>query len=196
MKMIRFLPAMLVVILASACVPLASLNPLWDESHLVPLPALEGRWVSEDGDDTLTFAQVEKTKYHLRFSNKEGTSQFEVRAVMINNRTYLDFFPDDASLEKRLAGEAYLPIILTHFFARVSFAGDVMQITVLEDEALEKKVQSGETKIPIARFQDGTLLTADTPAIQEMVARFADDQGFWGEPDSFRRIPAKRDGVN
>ncbi|MBP1595923.1 MAG: hypothetical protein H6Q05_1300 [Acidobacteria bacterium] len=196
MKMIRFVPAMLIVILASACVPLASLNPLWDESHLVPLPALEGRWASEDGDNALAFVQAEKTKYHLTLSNKEGTSQFEVRAVMIDKRTYLDFFPDEKSLEKRWAGEAYLPVIPTHFFARVSFRGDVMQIAVLDDEVLEKKVQSGETSILIARFEDGILLTAETPAIQELVARFADDQGFWGEPDSFQRIPAKRDGVN
>ena len=194
MKMIRFMPAVLVVVLASACVPLTSLHPLWDESHLVPLPALVGNWASEDGKSTLKFTQEEKESYHLTYSNEDDSSQFVVHAVMIGKHTFLDLFPDEKAFEKRLAGEAYLPVIPAHIFARITFEGDLVQIAVLDDEVMERKVESGETNIPIVRFEDGVLLTAGTPEIQQLFARFADDQEFWGKPDSFRRIPENQDG--
>jgi hypothetical protein len=187
MKTIRFLPALLAVALTSACVPLASLHPLWDESHQVALPALAGLWVEQDGSDTLRFTAAEKGAYKASYCSKDGVSQYEVHAVAINGRYFLDFYPDSEALEKRLKGESYLPLIPTHFFVRLVLDGDSLKLAFLDDEAVKKKVEKGELNIPLQSYEDGILLTADTSAVQALVAKVADDDDLWGETATFTR---------
>jgi hypothetical protein len=187
MKTIRLLPVLLAVALTSACVPLASLHPLWDESHQVALPALAGLWVGEDASDTLKFTAAEKGAYKATYCSKDGMSEYEVHAVAIHGKYFLDFYPDSEALEKRLAGESYLPVIPMHFFGRLVLDGDSLKLALLDDEAVQKKVGKGELNVPLQRYDDGILLTADTSAIQELVAKFAEGDDLWGETATFTR---------
>jgi hypothetical protein len=186
MKMIRLLPALLAIVLCSSCVPLSSIYSLWDEHHTAELPGLEGTWTDMDGS-TLVFVKSEAAKYKLTYSGKDGVSRYEVRAVDINGRFFLDFYPDQKVLEKRLEGEAYLPLISAHFFGRIVLSGNSLQLGLLDDEAVEKKVKEGGPAVPLLKWEDGIVLTADTKSLQTLLDRFADDPALWGETGNFTR---------
>lgn len=186
MRMIRLLPAVLVVALCSSCVPLASIYPLWDGNNTAELPGLEGTWTETDGS-TLAFVKSDAAMYKLTYSSSDGVSRYEVRPVVINGRYFLDFFPDEEFLEKRLKGEAYLPLIPAHFFARIVLKGDALQLDLLDDEAVEKKVKEDRLAVPLLKRNDDLILTADTKSLQTLLDRFADDPTLWGETGNFTR---------
>lgn len=187
MKTIRLLPVLLAAAFTSACVPLSSLHPLWDESHQVALPALVGLWVEQDGSDTLKFTAAEKGAYKATYGSKDGVSQYEVHAVAINSKYFLDFYPDSEALDRRLKGESYLPLIPAHFFGRLALDGDSLKLAFLDDEAVQKKVEKGELNIPLQSYDDGVLLTADTSAVQALVAKLAEGGDLWGDTATFTR---------
>ena len=191
MKMIRIPIVLLAVLLSSGCVPIPSLNPLWDEAHLAVLPELEGLWTDKDGDEVLEITAVEKSSYRLTYWSKDESSRYEVHAVRLGDRFFLDFYPDEEVLEERLKGEAYMPLVPTHFFARISLEGDLLKLALLDDEALQKKVESGEASVSLVKWEDGVLLTAATPAIQQLMVLFADDKRLWDEPEVFVRVPVR-----
>ena len=187
MRTVRLTAAMILLLTMSACVPLPSLNPLWDEGHAVCEPALAGTWISEDDDEIITIMQTERDEYRMVYISGEEASQYEVHAVRLEGRLFLDLCPDKALLEERLHGEAYMPLVTTHFFLRVVLEPDSLELASLDDEAIEKRLDRGEIDIPIARSADGLLLTAQTDQLQDLVARFADDPDAWSELSRYRR---------
>jgi len=186
MRTIRLLPAVLAIALCSSCVPLASIYPLWDGNNTAELPGLAGTWTETDGS-TLAFVKSDAAKYELTYSSNDGVSRYEVRPVVINGRFFLDFYPDGEALEKRLEGEAYLPLIPAHFFGRIVLKGDTLQLGLLDDEAVEKKVKDGGLAVPLLKRDDDLVLIADTKGLQTLLDRFADDPALWGETGNFTR---------
>jgi len=191
MKKIQLPIVLLAVMLSSGCVPLPSLNPLWDETHLAMLPELEGVWTDEEGDEALEFTAGEKSSYRLTYWSKDEASRYEVHVVRLGGWFFLDIYPDEDVLEERLKGEAYMPLIPTHFFGRIRLEGDSLELALLDDEALHNKVEQGEADVHLVTWEDGVLLTSDTPAIQQMMVLFADDEKLWDEPEVFVRVPAR-----
>jgi hypothetical protein len=45
MRVVRLAVAIITLLAMPACVPLASLNPLWDDAHMISEHALTGSWV-------------------------------------------------------------------------------------------------------------------------------------------------------
>ena len=187
MKTIRLLPVLLAAVFTSACAPLLSLHPLWDDSHQVALPALVGLWVEENGSDTLKFTAADKGAYKATYSSEDGASQYEVHAVAIDGGYFLDFYPDSDALEARLKGEGYLPLIPMHFFECVTLDGDSLKLAFLDDDAVKEKVERGELNIPLQSYEDGILLTADTSALQALVTKLAEGNDLWGDTATFTR---------
>ncbi len=186
MKSMRLLPACVLILLCSSCGPLSSLYPLWDEEHTAELPALAATWTESDGS-TLRFVKGDGKDYTATYSTNKETSRYEVHVVDLNGTLFLDFYPDKDALEKRLAGEAYLPLIQAHFFARIFLSGDSLRLALLDDEKLEAEVKNGHLKIPLLKRDDDLLLTMDTKALQEFMRSFANNPGIWGEETTFRR---------
>ncbi len=170
----------------SGCGPLASLYPLWDNDHLTANPGLIGTWISDD-DDVLKISAAGDLKYSVTFANSDGVSRYEARLVCLDDRLYLDLFPDAGSLSKLLSAQAYLPVVPTHFFARLSVSRDSLEIALLDEEPLEKMVERGEVDIPLLKWEEGLLLAAETGRVQELLVDFADDEQFWEEAAQFRR---------
>lgn len=187
MKTVRLLPALLLIAFCTSCVPLASLYPLWDEDQVAELPGLEGTW-TEKGGDTLTFSKDADAAYKLTFASGKELSRYEVHSVELNGKFYLDFFPDMGELEKILEHEAYLPLIPAHFFGSVILNGDSLKLALLDDDRVEKKSVSGDLAIPLLKFKDGLLLTAETKEIQKLMTGFAEDAELWGETSVFVRM--------
>jgi hypothetical protein len=67
----------------------------------------------------------------------------------------------------------------------------LLKLALLDDEALQKKVESGEASVSLVKWEDGVLLTAATPAIQQLMVLFADDKRLWDESEVFVRVPVR-----
>lgn len=186
MKTIRLLPLLMVVLSCSACVPLASFYPLWDNDHVADLPGLEGIWADPEGG-ILTVAKGTGTSYTATYSNAKERSAYEMHAVQLNGKHYLDFCPDEQALENRLKGEAYLPLVSAHIFAQIVLQGDSLELSLLDDEKTEAKVGVNNPAAPILKGERGMLLTADTKAIQKLMRGLGDDPSVWSEKSTFTR---------
>jgi hypothetical protein len=184
MKIIRLLPAFLLIAFCTSCVPLASLYPLWDEDQVAELPGLVGTWTEKDSD-TLTFSKATDAAYKLTFTSGKELSRYEVHAVELDGRFYLDFFPDMDELGKLLEHEAYLALVPAHFFGNVILDGNSLKLALLDDDKVGKKF--GDHAIPLLKLKDGLLLTAETKEIQKLMIGFADDAELWGETSVFVR---------
>lgn len=191
MRVIRITAAIIALLGMPACVPLASLNPLWDEGHVVSEPALTGSWISDDGEAVLTLAELSGDRYRLTYFADDSASRYEVHAVRLENRLFLDVYPDSDWIDKRLNGEAYQSLVPTHFFLRAVLEEDLLELAAMDDEAVEKKLENEGLEIPLVRWKDGLLLTAPTGEIQKLVIRFADDPAVWGDPEIFHFCRAR-----
>jgi hypothetical protein len=187
MRTIHYAAAMILLLSMSACGPLPSLNPLWDEGHAVCEPALVGTWISEDNDEIMTIMQTGRDEYRMVYVSGEEASQYEVHAVLLEGRLFLDLCPDKELLDERLHSEAYIPLVTTHFFLRAAVWPDGLELACLDDEAIEKRLDRGAIEIPHAKSADGLLLTAQTDELQDFVVRLADDPDVWGEPARYHR---------
>jgi hypothetical protein len=193
MKVIRLAAAIIALLGMPACVPLASLNPLWDEGHVVSEPALTGSWVSHNGDAILTVAGLSGGRYRLTYVADDSASQYEVHAVRLESRLFLDVYPDSDWIEKRLDGEAYQSLVRTHFFLRAVLEENRLELAIMDDEALEKKLEQEGLAVSLVSWKDGLLLTAPTDQVQKLVTHFADDPGVWGEPEIFHLCRARQE---
>ena len=191
MRVVRLAVAIITLLAMPACVPLASLNPLWDDAHMISEPALTGSWVSDSGDAILTVAELSGGRYRLAYVADDSASQYEVHTVRLEDQLYLDVYPDSDWIEKRLNGEAFQSLVLTHFFLRVVLEEDRLELAVMDDEALEKKLEQEGLDVPLLSWKDGLLLAASTDQVQKLVAHFADDPEVWGEPEAFHLCRAR-----
>jgi hypothetical protein len=191
MKTIRFAAAIISLLVMSACVPLPSLNPLWDEGHAVSEPALAGTWISDDDNEIITIAESDRNGYRMTYIDDDSASRYEVHAVRLEGRLFLDLYPDGDALEKRLKGEVYLPLIPTHFFLRAVLEGDRLELAALDDEGIANKLERGEIEVPLLKLEDGVLLTAQTDRIQDLVVRFVDDPDLWSDTELYHRCCGK-----
>ncbi len=181
MRTIRLVAAIAPLLFLSGCVPLPSLNPLWDEASAVREPGLAGTWVSDDNDEIITITETDSDAYRMVYISGENASQYEVHAVRLGGRLFLDLYPDEDLLEDRLQNEAYMPLILTHFFLRAVLTPDRLELAALDDEAVGKRLERGEIEIPFVEYRDGLLLTAQTRQIQDLVLRLVEDPDVWSE---------------
>jgi len=192
MKTIRFAAAIISLLVMSACGPLLSLNPLWDEGHAVSEPALTGTWISGDDDnEIITIAESGRNGYRMTYIDDDSSSRYEVHAVRLEGRLFLDLYPDGAALGKRLEGEVYLPVIPTHFFLRAVLEGDRLELAALDDEGIANKLERREIEVPLLKLEDGVLLTAQTDRIQDLVVRFVDDADLWSDTELYHRCCGK-----
>ncbi len=191
MRTIRFAAVLIPLLGLSACVPLPSVNPLWDEENAVFEPALVGTWISEDNDEIITIVETGRNEYRMVYVSGNEASQYEVHAVRLDGRLFLDLCPDKDLLEERLQSEAYIPLVTTHFFLRAILGPDGLELAALDDEAIEKRLDRGEIEIPNVKSPDGLLLTAQTEELQDLVARCADDPDVWSELSVYHRCPEK-----
>jgi hypothetical protein len=191
MKTFCFTVAVMALLSMSACAPLASLHPLWDEGHAVLEPALAGSWISDENDEVFTITESGGNQYRLTYVDGDSASRYEVHAVRLENRLFLDVYPDKDTLEKRLEGELYVPYIPTHFFLKAVLEGNSLELALIDDDAFETKLERGDVAVPFVKGKDGLLLTAPTDQIQGLMVLIVDDPEVWSEPDLYHRCRDK-----
>jgi len=182
MRTVLVLSLMLIV---AGCTPTLTLHPLWDKEHLASEPALEGRWISAEGDCILQVSAKSKdAEYLLDFGCDDGLSHYKGRLVRLNGHLILDLSQDD--IEKMVEGQAFPPILPVHFFALVRIEGDKLVIGLLPEDDMEKQIQSDNVKLQWSRTDGGAVVTSSTAEVQEAVGKLAGNPEIWEESTFYR----------
>ncbi len=182
-----YLAALAGLILLSGCGPVVSLQPAWDEANLVTVPGLVGTWAADDDDELITIEETGGKTYRLTYLTGEGVSRFEIHALQLQNRLFLDAGPEKERMEGCLKGDVYQPWVPGHIFLRAGLDNGILSLTLLDEEAVERKVRNGGLAIPMQKVAGSLVVTAGTAEIQDMLVRFAEDPEFWGDVATFTR---------
>lgn len=182
----RTLLVLSLMLMLAGCIPTLTLQPVWDKEHLVSEPALEGRWISAEGDSTLRVATHNKDQYLLDFASEDGVTHYEGRLIRLDGHLILDLSLEKDAVDKIVDGQAFAPVLPVHFFARLRIEGDKLHIGLLPDDEMEKQIEAGAVKVQWSKTPDSLILTGNTADLQEAVRRLAGDSEIWEESTFYR----------
>ena len=133
--------------------------------------ALEGRW--ETDDDTLL---IERTGdlYGVTMHSKKDpadSQKYEMHLVDLNGVRFADLLPED---------------MIGHMFLRVRLTVGLLRIDFFDSEWLRKQIPHEEADIDNGRKR--AVLTARTPQLQSLVAKFARESKSYADENVFRRV--------
>jgi hypothetical protein len=169
------------------CVPVMSLHPLYDEQNIVFDEKLLGLW-SSDSNETMEFTQPEKKEktYQLILTSIDKDSKrpikgiFDVRLVKIENKLFLDVFPNQSAAggleEPNEAKWFYNSFFLMpmHSFVKVDSVEPQLKLRITDDDSMKKFLEKDPNAIKHETVEDNPVLTADTKTLQKFVLKHAD----------------------
>jgi hypothetical protein len=158
-------------LLITGCGDLLSLHALYTEQDNVFDPALEGRW---ENKDELLIVQRESPGYIATLQSKKTPSEllkYEVRLVEIKGVRFADILPVDA---------------VGHMFVRVRVTDDQLRIAFFDTKWLRQQVPHEEADVAEGKKQ--AMLTAHTPELRSLVARYASEPKAFDDGMEFRRM--------
>jgi hypothetical protein len=185
MKMKTFLVLSLMLIMAG-CIPTLTVQPLWSKQQVVSEPALEGRWISPEGDTILRFTSQPKDEYRLNFGSEDGVTDYEAHLIRLDGHLILDLSLEQDALDRLVKGQAFAPILPMHFFAKIRIEGNRLYLGLLHEEEMEKEIDAGVVKVPYSKTPDGVILTGSTAELQEAVGKLAGIAEVWDESVMYR----------
>ena len=182
-----------------------SLQPLFEEKDLVFEPGLVGTWKSAESEDTWTFERTQNSNaYVLIFHQAEfggmgsektvpgDTVRFEAGLGRLGGHLFIDLIPEQTGNPQVRNDLFNWHFIRAHSVARVRLEKDELELADLNEDWLEKAIQSGKVKIAHARAEDGLVVTAPTKELQKLVVKYAEDkEAFPPAEETLHRLIAK-----
>ena len=147
-------------LLLGGCGDLISLHALYTERDRVLDAVLEGRWEDED-QEVVLIVQLAGARYDVTLQSKENLSEkteYEMRLVDIKGVRFADLIPLDG---------------FGHMFLKVRLAGGQLRFAFFDSEWLRQRIPHEEADQSNGRKQ--AVLTAQTPKLREMVAKYASE---------------------
>ncbi|MHC4215976.1 MAG: hypothetical protein ACYSWP_21710 [Planctomycetota bacterium] len=182
----------LVAVLLGGCVPVMSLNPLYEQENIIFDQKLVGVWMDDVNDPEIIWdfnrPDPNKNEYRLFYASEEGKQGiFKVHLVKLKEQLFLDVFPDsfpsgrgnndDLKLEYNVF--FFTP---THTFVKVNSLAPRLNIQITNSEELEKLLEDDPNAIEYVEVESGWLvLTSSTKEIQSFVLKYADDKRLFGD---------------
>ncbi len=170
--------------LLSSCGPVFSIHPWYTDKDIVFEPRLLGTWFDPtDTNDHDEFV-IEKSggnAYTITLTDPEKkpteANSFEAHLFRLGDHLFLDATQSDI----QVAGENVdVYAVSGHMLARVSLDGDVLNLSFLDDDWMQKGLQAGTISIRHEDQDDGTpVLTATTAELQKFALdHVSDDKAF------------------
>jgi len=197
MRMAKCLAAMAMAACVLSCV--WSLQPLFEKSDLVFEPGLVGIWKTTDNADTWTFERTKNSnEYVLVYHQAEfepnspflgqksvagDTVRFEARLGGLGGHLFLDLIPEKDGNPQVHNDLFNWHLIRAHTICRVWLEKNELRLGWLDEDWLEKALQSGEVKIAYAQAEDGIVVTAPTKELQQLVLKYAEDEKAFPPPE-------------
>ena len=161
-----------ILIILAGCIP-ASLYPLYTEKDLIFDPNLLGEWTMEN-DDQWIFTRHDEKSYKLVYTDKEGKKgAFRVHLLKVEDRMFLDFFPDEPDGE--LNDFYVFHLIPAHSFARVRQIQPALEMSFGDVEKLEKLIEKNPKVIDHEQTEDRFVLTATSEELQAFLIEHEDE---------------------
>lgn len=161
--------------------PARSRSPFLTQRDISFDPRLVGSWSNVDDSEIMMFQRYGEKGYSVALREKDSSiSRYGVHLGQIGKSWFLDSYSERGHNDYHL-----LP---THLLWRVWVGADTLRIASLEDDWLERMIDSGTLEIRHARWNGDVILTASTEELQKLVQRHAEDNGVFSEPDVFVRV--------
>src|SRR3989339_71102 len=122
-----------ILISLAGCLP--SLHPLYTKDTTIFDPNLLGTW--KDKDNIWKFEKVtSENTYKLTMTQDEKESEFSTHLVKIDNKLFLDFFPEEPDMNEVDFYKFHL--VPAHTFARVYQTDPNLTIGFMKPDDVEK----------------------------------------------------------
>ena len=169
---------------ATGCVP--SLHPFYTSETTVFEPALLGTWENPGDNETWTFQSVDDTRFILTFTDSEGLpGEFEATLLSLNQRMFLDLYPELPDLE---SNEFYASHLLAiHTLIRVDLSDSGLSLSGMSLEWMDEYADGGAGEVDFERLDNTLVLTSSTAELQAFVMKHMDDENFFSESDHLVR---------
>ena len=122
--------------------------------------------------DSATASKGDSATIAMLEAVASGTGSFDARAGRLSGMLFLDLARSDPHSSSPLGRDLVIP---AHWIWRATVDGDRLRITPLNEEWLEKMLDSGTVRIAHEREKGRRILTAQTADLQRLVTQYARD---------------------
>ncbi len=184
--------------LLGGCIPVMSLHPLFTEETLVFEEKLLGTWV-DDSNNIWEFKDPNEQEkiYKLIFIDDEDKKgSFVVHLVKLENRLFLDVFPDQFPSEQQdweKMNWAYNFFFFepAHTFIKINDIEPELKLQLTDDDELKKLLKENPNAVEHTSTEDKFVLTASTEELQAFVLKYADDDRLFTDEITLTRKKTK-----
>jgi len=184
MKVKKFLFYLLAALLGG-CVPVMSLHSLYTKENVVFEEKLLGTWVDDPNSPEVIweFTHIDEPKnaYKLVFSDDKGNKgSFVAHLVKLDNRFFLDVFPDESPWEPDDSNEVKwlynsFFLIPAHTFIKIDSIEPQLKMRLTDDDKMAELLKEDPNAVKHMSIEDMLILTASTKELQAFVLEYADD---------------------
>jgi hypothetical protein len=176
----RFLPALLLVPLSGCLV--VSLQPIYDQQHVVFDEALVGNWKATDGSATLVVTRGAWNAYELAYAEGSNTTRVSGFLTRIGQTVLLDVTTATGVDEPPVTVQA-------HWVFLADVRGDSLTLRTMEFDWFKAHAgEKAQAPLGIVPDVDGNrVMTANTQVLRDWLARHVTDTAIWDEPAAFTR---------
>ncbi|HKK21984.1 MAG TPA: hypothetical protein VJ983_10965 [candidate division Zixibacteria bacterium] len=184
--MTKYAPAFIVLCCAifSGCV--TSLNPIYTDKDIVFDTSILGEWHDPDSPEKYAFSQSGENEYHLVYTDDNGVpADFTLRMVRLDSLRFFDVFPDEPDLGGNEFYEMhFLPV---HSFVRILSTSPTLDLATIDDEWLNKYLQTHPQEIAGQEIEGELVLTGQTSDLQKFLIHISGIKGAFDEPTQLIR---------
>jgi hypothetical protein len=167
-----------ILTLTAGCLP--SLYPLYTETDLIFDPQLVGLWQEEEDEMLWIFESKDQKTYGLTIIDDEEKSSFDAHLLILGDRTYLDLYPQDLSVESAFYAAHF---VKTHTFYRIVLSENSFEIASIDVDFLKRLMEERQLPLEIFNLEENACLAiSPTPELQNLILEFRDFPGFWETP--------------
>ncbi len=170
----------------AGCVPVMSINPLYDNQTLAFDEKLLGMFEAKDVTWEFTRSQ-DPNVYQLIYTAESKDDPnvlkgiFEARLVNLDGRLFLDIFPKEAPWgDEDELNRLKWPIdsffmIPVHTFVKVAISESQLKIWLTDDDKFDELIKADPNAVRYESVKGIPVLTSQTGQIQLFVLKYADD---------------------
>jgi hypothetical protein len=162
------------LLVLGGCVP--SLHPLYTDKDLIFDLGLLGEWEwkEDTGKEIWAFTKEGEKEYQLVFTDKEGKQgRFHVHLLKIDDRMFLDLFPQNSDLKE---SDFYkLHLVSPHTFMLVTQIQPTLQMAFFDPDWTKAYLKEHPEAIRHEKVDDQIVLTAQPKELQAFVLQHERD---------------------
>ncbi len=162
MRTLRVVSCLSVLILLTGCI--LSLYPYYTEEDIIFEKGLFGQWEGDNGD-LWGFSQRGENAYTLIYTDSKGNQgMFIAHLFQIDDKMFLDFYPEDPELNKSDFYNAH--ILLAHSFSHIKKIEPELQMIFPDYRWLENHLKENPDAIRHEIIDTQIVLSAPTEELQ------------------------------